>query len=147
MNPPPQDAPDGFVVRSDAAHSRFQAQAAAPPSVLLDDDPSQVIGRRCPQAIEKLELLDDTVFEAIAGKPAALEQLAALWPEVLAQVGPSLVEESRAQYLRHALSVWRQCVEGDQIRHPTVAIAAMEVVCLLFSPEAHRRTTAGESGG
>jgi hypothetical protein len=93
-----------------------------------------VVGSQCPDAIEKLELLDDTVFEAIAGRPGALDQLRRLWPAVLAEVGPALVEESREQYLRHALSVWRQCVEGDQIRNPAVALATLEVICLLFAP-------------
>jgi hypothetical protein len=82
--------------------------------------------------MEHLERLDDTVFEAIAGKPGALDELRKLWPDVLARLGPELIEESREQYLRHALRVWRDCLEGDQIRNPSLAVAAMDVVCLLF---------------
>lgn len=127
----------GGVIRSDEAHESFESQTTPVAGLLasrdMRDDPSQVLGRQCPQAIDKLERLDDTVFEAIAGRPGALEQLQALWPEVLAEVGPSLVEESRAQYLRHALHVWRECVEGDQIRNPALAITSMEVVYLLFN--------------
>lgn len=122
--------------RADAAHQRFISATSAVNANSAADwplDPAQVVGAQCPEAIEKLELLDDTVFEAIAGKPGALEQLRELWPAVLAQVGPDLVEESREQYLRHALRVWRDCVDGDHINNPAVALATMEVVCLLFS--------------
>jgi hypothetical protein len=123
--------------RADAAHRRFQraAQALAQQAPVdeLEPDPAQVLGSQCPAALEQLERLDDTVFEAIAGKPGALEQLRKLWPEVLAKLGPDLIEESREQYVRHALRVWRDCLEGDQIRNPALAVAAMDVVCLLFN--------------
>lgn len=123
--------------RADAAHLRFQraahAVAEAPSGLGLESDPAHVLGSHCPAAMEHLERLDDTVFEAIAGKPGALEQLRRLWPEVLARLGPHLVEESREQYLHHALRVWRNCLEGDQIRNPELAVAAMDVVCLLFN--------------
>ncbi|HEV3344685.1 MAG TPA: hypothetical protein VG125_30190 [Pirellulales bacterium] len=128
--------------RADAAHPRSPPPAAASGPAFVAGDalpadcapsPAQVVGSQCPAAIEKLELLDDTVFEAIAGRPGALDELRRLWPAVLAEVGPALVEESREQYLRHALGVWRQCVEGDQIRNPAVALATMEVICLLFA--------------
>jgi hypothetical protein len=121
--------------RADAAHQPFPPAAAAAGAASRSDwpaDPAQVVGAQCPEAIEKLELLDDTVFEAIAGKPGALDQLRELWPAVLAQVGPTLVEESREQYIRHALRVWRDCIDGDQISNPATALATMEVVCLLF---------------
>jgi hypothetical protein len=121
--------------RADAAHFRFAGLAHAPADIAVcewPDDPSRVVGDQCPAAIEKLELLDDLVFEAIAGKPGALDALRRLWPDVLAKVGPSLVEESREQYLRHALRVWKECVDGDQIHNPSVALATMEVICLVF---------------
>jgi hypothetical protein len=121
--------------RADAAHPRFhrggQATCAAGTTVLASD-PSQSIGAQCPEAIETLELLDDTVFEAIAAKPGAIDELKHLWPQVLSRVGPSLLEESREQYLRHALRVWKECIEGDQIHNPVVALAALEVISLLL---------------
>jgi len=123
--------------RADAPHPRFQRASqlpgTAPSTTGEPPDPAQVLGAACPAAIEKLERLDDTVFEAIAGKPGAIEQLRKLWPEVLAEVGPELVEESREQYLRHALRIWRDCVEGDEIRNPALAATAIGVVCLLFN--------------
>jgi hypothetical protein len=94
-----------------------------------------VLGRHCPEAIQRLELLDDTVFEAVAGKSAALKTLHDLWPEVLAQLGPELVEESRAQYLRHVLSVWRQYLDGDTIRDPKRAVSALDVMAILLGEE------------
>jgi hypothetical protein len=126
--------------RADGAHPRSPRPGqTGGPTVAPGPDtdcplaPAQVVGAQCPEAVEKLELLDDTVFEAIAGRPGALEELRRLWPAVLADVGPQLIEESREQYLRHALRVWTECVEGDQIRNPALALATMEVICLLFA--------------
>ena len=81
--------------RADAAHLRLWravAEAATPtaagpragksPSAAPPDtppeSPSQALSWQCPEIVEKLELLDDLVFEAIAGKPSALGQLRAL---------------------------------------------------------------------
>jgi len=132
---PPRAAAEEDARRADAPHARFQrtVDAAALLQALpeLSDDPSLVLGWQCPQAMERLGILDDTLFEAIAGKPGAFEQLRLLWPAVLKELGPRLLEESRENYLRHALKVWRDCVEGDQIANAALAIAAMDVVCLL----------------
>ena len=105
-------------------------QAAAPTDELLD-------AANTPRAantdlIEQLGLLDDAVFEAIAGLPGAMDRLRSLWPAVQAAVGTALVEESRDQYVRHALIVWRACIEGTELRDPAHAIAAIDVVSLLF---------------
>jgi hypothetical protein len=82
--------------------------------------------------VEQLGVLDDLVFEAIAGRTDALDKLRALWPEVKSAVGPALVEESREQYVRHAIGIWRDCIAGGDLRDPATAIAAMDVVSLLF---------------
>lgn len=134
--------------RADAAHLRLWravAEAAAPKAASPHgggsttttadpqaDSPSQALSWQCPQVVEKLEQLDDLVFEAIAGKPSALGRLRTLWPAVLAEIPRELLEESRAHYIRHALRVWQDCVDGDEIRNPALAVTAMEVVCLLF---------------
>ncbi len=126
--------------RADAPHPRLWRTAAestsqtAATALTLDaaDAPSAALSWQCPEVVEKLELLDDLVFEAIAGKPSALVQLKSLWPSVLAEIPQSLLEESRAHYIRHALRVWQDCVEGGQIRNPALAVTTMEVVCLLF---------------
>lgn len=125
--------------RSDSAHDRFQrivaaATATAPPMMLeLASQPSDHLGPNCPQALELLERLDDLVFETIAGKKDAMVEMRSLWPQVQAMVGPQLVEESRVQYVRHAIDVWRECLQGDEIRNPALAVTAMEVLELLFS--------------
>ncbi len=103
-----------------------------PPISGGSDDRPPGSALRWPDLIDQLGRLDDAVFEAIAGQPAALEKLRTLWPEVKMAVGPGLVEESREQYVRHALIVWRKCVAGAELRDPATAIAAMDVVSLLF---------------
>ncbi len=82
--------------------------------------------------MEKLELLDDLVYDAISGRPGALEQLQTAWPEIKTEFGDQLLAESREQYLRYALTIWEGCVENDSIRNPTQAIQALDVLCLLF---------------
>lgn len=127
--------PAGDLLRADAAHRRFEeptGSAAALDGSSLCCGPSQWLSADSPEMLETLEVLDDTVFEAIAGKPGAMDRLRALWPKALSRLRPEMVDESREQYLRHALRVWRDCVEGEHIHNPALAIKALDVVVLLF---------------
>ena len=112
----PQESGDS-PLRAHAAHHRFQksspgdgpnepiaaSSAAMAPSICLHPD--------SPEVLEKLEALDDAVYDAINGSTPALECLKNLWPTTLAGLGETLVADSREQYLRYALSIWEQCVE------------------------------------
>lgn len=126
--------------RADASHRRrssdeIDEERLAQASRVLAElarDPADILGAEHPDCTAQLEQLDDTVFEAIAGRPQALDHLRQLWPEVLARLGDRMVEESRLQYIRHALTVWKGCVDGDEIRHTAQAVRALEVLCLLF---------------
>lgn len=79
--------------------------------------------------LEKLDALDDAVFEAIAGGDGALERLQTLWPAVIAEVPPEFVEESQEHYLGHALRIWEHFVQEG--RSPERAIAALDVLTLI----------------
>ncbi|MBN2581172.1 MAG: hypothetical protein JXB10_19480 [Pirellulales bacterium] len=107
-----------------AVSPRSERTAAAPPSTLLEAD--------TPEVQEKLERLDDLVFDAIQGQTAALDQLQAYWPAVKTELGDALLAESREQYLRYALMVWEECIAQDGARNPDRAIHALDVLCLLF---------------
>ncbi len=126
--------------RADAPHPFYQRTLSgdSPAGSLASHelDPAQVLGVHCPEAVEQLELLDDAVFEAIAGKSEAFEQLRALWPQVLGRLGRSTVDESREQYLRHVLNVWRHFLddEGDKDLHR--AARALDVMCVLLDESA-----------
>ncbi|HVU86324.1 MAG TPA: hypothetical protein VHD36_03320 [Pirellulales bacterium] len=82
--------------------------------------------------VEQLGILDDAVFEAIAGRTDALVGLKRLWPEIKASLGPTLLEESREQYVRYALRVWRDAVDVDGLHNPAAALAVVDVMSLLF---------------
>jgi hypothetical protein len=82
--------------------------------------------------LEKLERLDDLVFDSIAGKAAALEQLKELWPQLCEELEDPLLAESREHYLRHALSAWGQHGKPDGVRDPNAAVQLLEVLCTLF---------------
>jgi hypothetical protein len=51
----------------------------------------------------------------------------------LRQLGTNLVEESRVQYMRHAVEMWQECAAGDGVRSPQVAMAAMNVIEILMA--------------
>jgi hypothetical protein len=136
---PEMPAADGSGNGGDAkrrAMARWVAPAAADTVVTeMVSDPSQILGQHLPDVTDELEQLDDMVFEAIAGKTAAIESLRRLWPQMVSQMPQGLLDESRSQYLRHALAMWRDCVDGEEVREPGRAIAALDVVDVLFEQD------------
>jgi hypothetical protein len=113
------------------AHQRFEKtkQAAAG----IQNIPAvERSGLHPPQVLEKLELLDDLVYEAISGKIESMDHLREAWPKLLDELGDAMLAESREQYLRYALSIWTECAQGGNIRDPVRAIQALDVLCLLF---------------
>ncbi len=124
------------VTRGDAAHSTTRAEAVLETSAVsrhdLEPSPAHVLGNARPDVLSHLEQLDDTVFDAIAGKPDAMARLQTLWPETIARLGPELLEESREQYLRHAREVWQDCAAGDGLHKPEQSLAALQVISLLL---------------
>ena len=120
---PPRREP---LVRSDGSHARTSIHDD------LYDSPAYELGCRDPLLMEKLGELDDIVFEAIAGRAAAVERLLVLWPESLMLFGPTLAEESREAYLRHAMSKWRECAEAESNRNPRLAVTLMDVLAILI---------------
>jgi hypothetical protein len=131
MSDSSQPQPDSTERRADAAHLGSERPLSAR---LEFDEPAvqRPPGRAHEPAVERLELLDDLVFEAIAGKPGALEQLQLRWPQTLAELGHEMVDESRSQYLRHAISVWQDCIEAEQMSNPRLAVAAIGVISILL---------------
>ena len=118
--------------RADAAHCKFDKTTAAATTQRSDLAPSKTLNPDSPEVLEKLEHLDDVVYEAISGQGEALEQLQKLWPEVIAELGESLVDESREQYLRYAMSIWEDTIRDNGIRNPARAMQTLEVLCLMF---------------
>jgi len=129
---PGNDWLDGLQ-RAHAAHRRFQgSKGASVATAGKSGVPSKCLPPDSPEVLEKLELLDDLVFEAIGGKRSALEQLRILWPQLRGELGDKLLAESREQYLRRALSIWEDCVQPDQLRQADRAVGALDVLCVLF---------------
>ncbi len=89
------------------------------------------LSTQSPETVEMLERVDDLVFAAIAGNEQALADLEVLWPTITGQLSPDLIEQSREQYLRCALAIWSQCVD-EQVHRPERAVAAIDVLCVLF---------------
>lgn len=106
------------------ATSRFDHLTGLP----SDTSPADILIPKCPTLREKLESLDDLVFEAIAGKQAATEQLRNAWPGAVKLLPRELLVETREHYIRHALDAWKACVDGDRIRNPELATNAVEVI-------------------
>jgi hypothetical protein len=130
--------------QSHAAHSGFgnksNASAAVRPK---SPPPSKQLAAHDPSMLETLERLDDLVFEAIAGRTDALEQLKALWPEVCHKLDAALFDESREQYLRYAITVWAENAENGGSRDPARAIQSLDVLSLLFNDDDDLRASGG----
>ena len=93
--------------------------------------PSVLMEVETPEMLERLEKLDDVVFDAIGGDARALDEMNRLWPQLVAELGPEKLEESREQYLRYSLSIWETCLE-DGLREPERAIASLQVLSIIF---------------
>ncbi|MCC6126024.1 MAG: hypothetical protein IT426_13760 [Pirellulales bacterium] len=125
-----------FLQHAHAAHRRFENSEAEPAKAKgAHSGPAQTLDPESPAILEKLELLDDLVYESIGGNARAMRQLQTVWPTLQKELGARLLFESREQYLRYALSVWEDCVEKDGRREPTRAVQALDVLCLLFEGE------------
>jgi hypothetical protein len=123
------------IQQAHAAHRQFEKtrnQSQTPPDHLAVDAPSANFIPESPEILEKLELLDDLVYDAISGQPGALEQLQIVWPTLKSDLDYQMLAESREQYLRFALMIWEACVDDNSIRNPAKAVQALDVLCLLF---------------
>jgi hypothetical protein len=83
-----------------------------------------------PDLLARLEWLDDLMFAAIDGDPAALETAVDAWRKTREELGSSAVEESRLQYLRRAQSVWND-LRHEPNHPPHKVFAAIEIISLL----------------
>lgn len=130
-----EDWPEDWENRQEthAAHAPAPWAAGFPAAALLKPPtPSKHLDPNDPEVVRKLERLDDLVFDAISGNPESLDELRNYWPQIHRELGDGLVAESREQYLRYALTSWDQLAQRDGVRNPTVAMHALEVLCVLF---------------
>ncbi len=119
--------------RFEAAHQRKRSASVAqrgPAEVAQATSRSTTAGQ-VPEVLELLERVDELVFAAIGGDDRAVTELEVLWPLIVADLDEDLVEQSREQYLRCALSICRECVDGE-VERPERAAAAIDVLCVLF---------------
>lgn len=114
-------------VQSDIAVPGVQRNEEFPSSALLDLDH--------PTLIEKLEELDGAVLDAINGVDGSMQRLTTLWPEITSVLTPRLVDESRGQYVQFAIRRWRNSGPERDTRKMERAVAALEVLSLLFGAE------------
>lgn len=124
---------DMATERFEAAHERQAGPLVEHASSAMSQQTSQpaTAPGEVPEILELLERIDDLIFSAISGDDRAVTELEVLWPAVVAELDDDLVEQSREQYLRCALSICRECVEGEDER-PERAVAAIDVLCVLF---------------
>ncbi len=123
------------IQQAHAAHRQFQKtkiQSQNTSAHLALEAPSAGLKPESPEILEKLELLDDLVYDAISGRSGALEQLQTLWPTLKTELDYQMLTESREQYLRFALTIWDTCMDDNNIRNPAKAVQALDVLCLLF---------------
>ncbi len=88
-----------------------------------------------PEAVARLETLDDLIFPAIDGDLDAAEASAPVWRETVAELGPEAVAESRSEYLRYARSTW-QFLNRQTVQQPLRMLAVLKVIGMLMGDEA-----------
>jgi hypothetical protein len=88
-----------------------------------------------PEAIARLETLDDLIFPAIDGDLAAAEASAPLWRDTVAALGPEVVAESRSEYLRYARCTW-QFLNRQAVQQPLRMLAVLKVIGMLMGDDA-----------
>ncbi len=129
------------VRQAHAAHHKFENSGP----ILMDDadafdavlpttqvDSSMSLPAELPAVIAQLEQLDDAVFDAVQGRSEALAELQLLWPQLLGELGEYRLAESREQYIRYALSIWRDDVRTGTRHDPERAFYTLEVLCVLY---------------
>jgi hypothetical protein len=129
----PQTTPSGSLVQAHTGHQRFEHQKRAS-SLPIDKEgrPSADLDPDDPEVLEKLEHLDDLVYDAIQGKSPAMDELATFWPTIRKELGDRLLAESREQYLRYAMAIWEEATDPAAPRQPSRAVRALDVLCILF---------------
>ena len=110
-----EEAPATAGKPAHAAHRQF-AKSILAATRRARTGPSVNMAAEAPEIVEKLEHLDDLVYDAMAGQSSALEQLQSVWPRLLKELGDPILAESREQYLRLCIvDLARMCRPG---RHP-----------------------------
>jgi hypothetical protein len=129
----PKRRSPSITQRADQAHPAHQSgvlvEGASRATEL--DTLAKKLSQQPAEILEMLERIDDLVFAAISGDTQALAELEVLWPLTAAELEPDLVEQTREQYLRCALSICSDFAEGE-VRRPERALAAVDVLCVLF---------------
>jgi hypothetical protein len=139
VDPPPPS--NGHFRKADSAHQRFSSELQLAPvdAPIVDrpvraERPSAMLAAPSQDVLERLERLDDLVFDTINGRRPALEELAESWPRLSAELPADLLAESREQYLHYAIKLWESCLTDD-VRDPSWAVGALDVLCVLFGGE------------
>ncbi len=130
---PPRSVPARTQQRADQPHPQHASSMALeePERARELDQLAERLSQQPAPILEMLEKIDDLVFAAIAGDTGALAELEVLWPLTASELEPELVEQTREQYLRCALSLCGDSAEGIGAR-PERALAAVDVLCVLF---------------
>ena len=123
-----------YQQRADAAYAQLPDDSSpepAPADSQAVDHLIETLAHQPAEALDLLEEVDDLVFTAISGDRHALEELQSLWPAAVADLDSDVIDQSREQYLRCALSIWEECAD-DEMRSPQRAMSAIDVLCVLF---------------
>lgn len=87
-----------------------------------------------PEAVARLETLDDLIFPAIDGDLAALDATEPVWRETVATLGPEAIAESRSEYLRYARTTW-EFLNRQTTQQPLRMLAVLKVIGLLMGDD------------
>ncbi len=123
----PQHRPGEAIARAavDPPSKRLAAKACNPTAAPHED-------ARPPAVAPDFARLDELVFEAIAGRHEAVDELGDLWDELSQHLSGPLLAEVREEYLRYALLLWQRGPEIDLPRDPNRAVYSLDVLGVFF---------------
>jgi GTPase-associated protein 1, N-terminal domain type 2 len=123
----------GLHERSDAAHGPIHASGSPSAAAVLRvvDQLAVLLAGQPTEIVELLERIDELVFSAINGDDRALVELEVLWPAVVDELDVYVIDQTREQYLRLVLALCSDCI-GEEVRKPERAVAAIDVLGVLF---------------
>ena len=136
---PLNKVPDTFSSSFSSPHAESNG-AARPPKprvprlAVTTGTPPDVHTISDPAAIERLEQLDDAVYDAINGSVDAMATVNELWQQLCSQLSPATLAAAREQYLRYTLTLWDACAD-EPLREPQRAARALDMLTVLFEPE------------
>ena len=119
--------------RADAAHGRFSKDTcAAEAAKCRPNGPSTAVDPASLQVLPMLEALDDLIYEAVAGRETALDEIRLAWRQLCRSLDDRATAQCREHYLHYALSLWTSIGQSGDVDVGGRAIRSLDILAMLL---------------